>query len=99
MPVGGSVNQGPEPWGVSGDLTVDFAKKAIGLGATQITWVGDADFVARGQSLGQMVGGGIVAVAEASGKNENACFVHVTLEYEGSDAQALRRCSFRVRIN
>jgi len=24
-----------------------------------------------------MVGGGIVAVAEASRKNENACFVHV----------------------
>ena len=77
MPVSGSVNQGPEPWGVGGDLTVDFAKKAIGLGATQIARVGDTDFVARGQSLGQMVGGGVVAVAEASRKNENACFVHV----------------------
>ena len=98
MPVGGSINQGPEPWGVGGDLTVDFAKKAISPGATQIAWVGDADFVARGQSLGQMVGGGIVAVAEASRKNENACFVHVALECEGNDAQALRRCSFRVRV-
>ena len=66
MSVGGSVNQGPEPWGVSSDLTVDFAQKAIGPRATQIAWIGDADCVATGQSLGQMVGGGIVAVAEAS---------------------------------
>ena len=63
-----------------------------------MAWIGDADCVATRQSLGQMVCGGVVAVAEASRENENACFVHVALYSEGSDAQALRRCSFRVRL-
>ena len=64
LSVGRVVDQGPKPGSVGGDFPVDITEKAIEFWGADVAWIGNADFVAGGESLGQVSGGGIVSVTE-----------------------------------
>lgn len=66
LSIGGMVDHRPERGNVSGDFPVGLAEEGINFGASEVAGISDFDIGLVLQSLGEVPGGTVMPVAEAS---------------------------------
>ena len=69
--VSGTVNPGPDLWGVGGNLTVGAAEKAVDTGVAKFTGVCQENLRFFVQGVGEITSRAVMAISETGRKNEN----------------------------